>query len=89
MARIKMVTRTIKVTNFTVLTINLVTRETAEKEVSIPSAEDLKEKELKRELAECLEENEIVATILSSEVEEQVWGMPEKDFLMSAAPMVR
>lgn len=81
MPRTRMVTRHIKVTSVKVLCCDSVTKEVSEKTVIIPkwykSRETLKAKVQEQLKPETL----AVATIISAERSEKLYGMLEKDFL--------
>lgn len=84
MARVPMVTRTISSTTAKVLVVNITTKQTSEKEVTVPRTPD--EKHLMKAVEAAINnEEEKAVTILSSEVVETLYGMEETEFIKVAA----
>lgn len=90
MARVRMVTRTITTTTYTVLAINLETREVKEVKAILNSTESMKQEDIEKEVKAQVENRGLaMATILSTEQTNQVWGMPESEFMKYAVPVDR
>ena len=84
MARVPMVTRTISSTTAKVLVVNITTKQTSEKKVTVPRTPD--EKHLMKAVEAAINnEEEKAVTILSSEVVETLYGMEETEFIKVAA----
>ena len=84
MARIPMVTRTIKSTKANVLLMNISTKTPEEKEVIVPRTYEKDDKLVKAITTALHDDNLKVCAVLSTEVVETLYGMSEFDFIAHA-----
>ena len=87
MKKEKMVTRTIYTTNFTVIAVNVVSREVKDMTVSVPSADSFTEKQIEKVIQCLLPEDFKSVGITGRTVTEQLYGMTESDFIKYAKVM--
>ena len=87
MARIPMITRTIKTTEVTVMALDISTKETVTKTVTLPRT--YKDDAAMLKVAAPLIETETIKPVhvVSSEVKEKLYGMSELDFVQHAKPI--
>ena len=87
MARVPMVTRTIKSTKVNVLLMNVTTKTPEEKEVIVPRTYE-KEKQLFKAIDTALNDSNLkVCAVLNTEVVETLYGMTEFEFIANAKPI--
>lgn len=84
MARERMVTRTVKVTAFDVMTVNLASKQVECITIEIPSVDSLTDKALTKSITECVPADH--KYVMHTEVSETevLYGMPEADFIKIA-----
>ena len=87
--RTRMVTRTVKTTKVTAMTVN-VENATIEN-VNFDIVGEYKEKELEKLAKEFVESvpNVKFVSIIATETTEQIYGMPESEFMQYAKPITR
>lgn len=83
MARKRMVTRTLKITNAVVLRVNLQTQETIKEHVTV-SGIFKDNKNLLKAICKMDDENLKTVSIISTEVVNKLYGMTEEHFLEEA-----
>ena len=87
MARVPMVTRTIKSTKVNVLLMNVNTKTPEEREIIVPRTYD-KEKQLFKAIDTVLNDSNLkVCAVISTEVVETLYGMSEFAFIANAKPI--
>lgn len=84
MARVRMVTRTVTITNYEVVTVNMETLKAEIFNVSIPSADCIPEKVRDKIIENGVPENCKVAMKTETGKTEKLYGMSEVDFLKYA-----
>ena len=85
--RIRMVTRTIKASVVTAKVYNITTDSLTESTVTVTG--EYKTKELEKIVSKSLPETEKFICITNVSVNEQIYGMPEDEFLQYAKPITR
>lgn len=89
MARVPMVTRTIKTTHCVCLCLDIVSAEPCNKEVTLPRT-FTDEKKLLNECKKHLDTDTVkVVSISATEIKEAIYGMTEKEFLEHAKVVTR
>ena len=84
MARVPMVTRTIKTTTVKVLCVSIVENKTFEQEVALPRTYK-DEKSLMKQVKAVLENDNVKPLrVISTEVDETLYGMSEQEFITLA-----
>lgn len=89
MARKPMITRTIKTTRATVLGMDIITAEPENRTVILARTYPNMEKLLAAAKAAAETDTFKVVHVVSSEVVEQLYGMPEQEFIAHAQPITR
>ena len=84
MARERMVTRSVFVGVYDVMTVNMNTLQVETLKVEIASANSMKEKQLKDAIENAVPEGYKYVTHSASESKEVLYGMPEADFIRLA-----
>ena len=84
MARVRMVTRTVVSTVFTVMVVNNETKTVENEVVIIPSADNMTEKALDTAIRNDIPEGKLFVQVVSSEKTETLYGMTEEEFIRHA-----
>lgn len=84
MARERMVTRTVKVTTFEVMSVNLETKQVETISVDIPSADTMTDKALTKAITEQVPADHKYVMHTETAETEVLYGMPEADFIKLA-----
>ena len=87
MARERMVTRSVFVGVYDVMTVNMSTLQVESLQVEIASANTMKEKALKDAIVKAVPGGYNYVTHTASESKEVLYGMPEADFIRLAKVM--
>lgn len=90
MARERLVTRTIEVSEVEIMTVNLDTKEVSNVFVILNSLpKDITDSQIMAQAKEQMVENLVPVSVISKDTTEVVYGMPEKDFIAFARIITR
>ena len=87
MARERVITRTITSINYACLTVNMDTKQVEEITVTIPSANALTDKAKEKAIKAALPPMNPLVKVMAEKEIEQLYGMPESEFMKYAKPM--
>lgn len=87
MARERVITRTITTTDYVCLTVNMDTKQVEEITVSIPSANTLTDKAKEKAIKAALPPTNTFVQVMAEREVEQLYGMPEAEFMKYAKLM--